>query len=264
MKLNSVDLLQNPFNGEKLTLNQNIGNKILFDKKGNEFNIENEIPNFLRPEDLLGENGKYEKFYNRVGYFAKFFEGLLSNFFDFAQMRKEWLQDIEIKPGDVVLEVSIGSGWNFKNTPKDANLFGLDISKGMLHQCKNNFKKWKIEADLFLGSAEFLPFKDNTFDVVFHIGGINFFNDKERAINEMYRVAKPGTTIIIIDETEKDVKEKYQRIPFVKNLFKDTDVKGKTKPPMDFIPEEALDIELKIIDNESMYQISFVKSKLAE
>lgn len=39
------------------------------------------------------------------------------------------------------------------------------------------------------------------FDVVFHVGGINFFNDKQKAINEMLRVAKPSTKIMIADET---------------------------------------------------------------
>lgn len=261
MRLKTVNILQNPFNGEKLSLTEKDTKQILHDLKGNEFYINDGIPNFLRPEDLCGDNGKYEKFYNRVGYIAGLFEGLMSKFFDFDEMRKEWLQDIEIKPGSKVLEVSIGNGWNLRKFPKDTTFYGLDISKGMLHQCKKNFKSWDINADLFLGSAEYLPFKDGVFDVIFHIGGINFFNDKKRALNEMYRVAKPGTKIIIIDETDKDIKEKYQKIPIIRRLFKDRDVDGKTKPPLEFIPEGASHVELKLIDNESMYQLSFVKDK---
>jgi len=46
-----------------------------------------------------------------------------------------------------------------------------------------------------------LPFADNTFDIVFHNGGINFFNDKALAMNEMLRVAKPGSKLLIADET---------------------------------------------------------------
>lgn len=33
------------------------------------------------------------------------------------------------------------------------------------------------------------------FDTVFHVGGINFFNDRARAISEMIRVARPGTKL---------------------------------------------------------------------
>jgi len=46
-----------------------------------------------------------------------------------------------------------------------------------------------------------LPFADNTFDIVFHNGGINFFNDKALAISEMLRVAKVGNKLLIADET---------------------------------------------------------------
>ena len=55
-------------------------------------------------------------------------------------------------------------------------------------------------ADLFLGFAEQLPFEGDTFDVVFHTGSINVFEDRRRAIEEMVRVAKPGTRIVISDE----------------------------------------------------------------
>jgi len=46
-----------------------------------------------------------------------------------------------------------------------------------------------------------LLFVDGIFDVVFRVGGINFFNDKARAIAEMIRVARPGTKIVIVDES---------------------------------------------------------------
>ena len=49
------------------------------------------------------------------------------------------------------------------------------------------------------------------FDCVFHIGGINFFTDKVRAIKEMIWVARPGTKIVIVDETERSIRENYQR-----------------------------------------------------
>ena len=50
-------------------------------------------------------------------------------------------------------------------------------------------------------TREELPFADNTFDIVFHNGGINFFNDKALTISEMLRVAKAGNKLLIADET---------------------------------------------------------------
>lgn len=65
-------------------------------------------------------------------------------------------------------------------------------------------KGWPVE--LFLGNAEALPYRDNSFESVFHVGGINFFNDKRKAIEEMIRIAKPGARILIADETDKGVR----------------------------------------------------------
>ncbi len=165
-----------------------------------------------------------------------------------------------MEPGYNVLEVSVGTGWNIKCLTKDAQYYGLDISKGMLNKCMINKQKWNLNLELCLGNGEFLPYNDNYFDSVFHIGGINFFNDRERAIKEMIRVAKPGTKIVIIDETEKDIKEQYQKIPFAKKYFKDEDMdKDRLIAPIHLVPKEMKDKEVKIIDKGSMYQLSFVK-----
>jgi len=63
----------------------------------------------------------------------------------------------------------------------------------MLLKCQQNLIRWDIEADLFVGNAEDLPFTNESVDVVFHTGGIKFFNDRAKSIREMIRVAKPGS-----------------------------------------------------------------------
>jgi len=46
-----------------------------------------------------------------------------------------------------------------------------------------------------------------------HIVGWACLNDRAQAIAEMIRVARPGTKIVIVDETEKVVKDVYERVP---------------------------------------------------
>jgi len=107
---------------------------------------------------------------------------------------------------DRVQEVSIGPGINLPylfETPGKIDVYGLDILLGQLHHCQDFCRKRGLEVDLFLGTAEALPFRDNAFEATFHVGGINFFGDKKAAIDEMIRVAKPGTKIAIADENEK-------------------------------------------------------------
>lgn len=70
------------------------------------------------------------------------------------------------------------------------------------------------------------------------IGGINFFDDKQPAINELIRVSKPSTRIVIIDETDKWVKKVYQKMPMVSNYYKGMDDKNmKTLPQNLFLPQ---------------------------
>ena len=88
---------------------------------------------------------------------------------------------LEVKPGDSVLETSVGTGLNFKYLPHGVelaglDLAGLDLSSEMLLNCQANLHRWHMDATLVLANAEDLPFADSSFDVVFHVGGSNFFN----------------------------------------------------------------------------------------
>jgi ubiquinone/menaquinone biosynthesis C-methylase UbiE len=115
----------------------------------------------------------------------------------------------------------------------------------------------RLEVELVFGSAEHLPFRDECFDSVFHVGGINFFNDKSRAIREMIRVAKPGTRIVIADEEEEVVKKNYERNPCTRKYFQ-----GRTatvSAPIDLVPSEMLDIKVDHALDRKLYVLSFTK-----
>lgn len=246
----------------RLNLVESDGQKTLSDSAGCVFKITDEFIDFLpnAEKDLGPLNKKFQKFYDGwasldwiIGGFLKFiFKSRILRF------RKECLADLEIKPGDKVLEVSIGMGDNLPFLEKDAQYFGLDISKKSLLRCRKHLSKIGRQVCLFAGNAESLPFKDDSFDTVFHIGGINFFDDRAKAISEMIRVAKPGTKIIIIDETEQYIEGWYKKVPFVKRLFQTYD-KTRAKAPTDLVPDNMLEINEKIICDNSMYLLSFIK-----
>lgn len=108
--------------------------------------------------------------------------------------------------GGRVVEVSKGSGGNLPylfESAKVGEVYGIDISAAQLTRCRKFVKTRGWPVDLFLGMAEVLPIKPESFDNVFHIGGINFFSEKKKAIDEMIRVARPGCKIVIADESER-------------------------------------------------------------
>ncbi len=87
-----------------------------------------------------------------------------------------------------VLEVGCGTfvwGDFWKEILKAEFIVGLDISYDMLKIAKSKgFKR------LILGSAENLPFKEKSFDVVAFITSLEFVKDKEAALMEALKVAK--------------------------------------------------------------------------
>ena len=84
-----------------------------------------------------------------------------------------------------------------------------------------------------------MPFKAESFDTVFHIGGINFFSGKKSAIDEIIRVARPGTKIVIADESERAAK-------FIARLFRlsrsNQGRKVDTSVPTYLVPETMEEI----------------------
>ncbi|HTR11669.1 MAG TPA: class I SAM-dependent methyltransferase [Roseiarcus sp.] len=98
-----------------------------------------------------------------------------------------------------LLDVAIGDGVYTSWLPEDWSIVGVDISTTQLASCQR--RNLGRDLRLILGQAEDLPFRDRAFDAVLSNGGFNHFNDPEKALREMARVAKPGAPVVIADET---------------------------------------------------------------
>ena len=222
--------------------------------------IEKGIPHFICSDELTGLNRRFARAYDWVSYL---YRPVSTIFFAFVGGEKRGRSEIvdRLEPkGGRVLEVSIGPGVNLPylcGSQDVGEVFGLDISPGQLHRCQNYARRKHWSVDLFLGTAEQLPFKDESFESVFHIGGINFFNDKKRAMEEMIRVAKPGTKIIIVDETEKGAMAYRQTSPGFERMFD-----GKRKAitvPVDLVPPTMKEIQVDFVWRGLFYLLEFRK-----
>jgi ubiquinone/menaquinone biosynthesis C-methylase UbiE/uncharacterized protein YbaR (Trm112 family) len=253
----TVALLQSPYTGSPLHVAVERGREVLVSSSGERFPVRAGIPAFLKPADLSGDNLKYNHLYETIGGFYDDIQRVFCALkgFDRDVYFLSYMRRLEVKPGDSVLETSVGTGLNFKYLPGGVKLAGLDLSPEMLANCQSNLRRWQLDADLFLGNAESLPFADSSFDVVFHVGGINFFNDRAKAIREMIRVAKPGSLLLIADETEKHVKGVYEKQPG--SLFKDR--KAPVTAPVDLLPAEMQEIHLEELREGQFYALTFRK-----
>ena len=143
------------------------------------FLIKNGIARFIDPQELEGLNRRFARSYDWFSHiYALFTRVAFLPFGGERKARKEILDRLDLNSGRI-LEVSIGTGVNLPylfETPGVGEIYGLDISAGQLARCSSFVTKRSWPVDLFLAMAEALPFKAESFDCVFHIGGINFFS----------------------------------------------------------------------------------------
>jgi len=230
---------------------------------GDKYYINSGIPVFLPENQMTGDNLKYARFYDKISRFYRISSVLYCWLKGTSEkkVKKLYLDLLEIKENDRVLEVSIGSADNLKHLPKRAFYSGIDISFGMLTMARLQLRHWRIKAGLYQGEAEHLPFADNSFNVVFHVGGINFFNDKQKALAEMIRVAKPGSKLLVVDETESMVVNTYQKNPFSRKLYQLAD--RDLSVPVHLLPIGMKEIEVRYFYEQKIYCLTFRKPTTA-
>lgn len=248
-------LLINPYTGNEL---RHDGDSLMDAVTEECFPIRNGIPVVLHQDAIVGLNRLYQKRYDWLGYMYDFFLQAAGPFFGAKKLFGEIAEAISVETNDRVLETSVGTGLQIRNLAqhgKEARYFGLDISHGMLRKCQRNARKWGLDLGLVQGNAETIPFASETFDVVFHIGGINFFNNKGDAIREMIRVAKPGARIYVGDETEKLLEDH----PLVYLGIQQKPDGGVYEPPLRFVPESMRNIATQEFWDGKMYLVSFQK-----
>ncbi|MFX0207004.1 MAG: class I SAM-dependent methyltransferase [Candidatus Hodarchaeota archaeon] len=233
-------------------------------KCNHNFNIKKGIPNLVIPEDIQEKDAIFSQQADDYGrYYDKLLKaaGILTFTWDVFN-RKKHVQNLAIKEGDCVLDISTGTGLNLfpirKIIGETGTLVGLDLSLGMLSITRKKILKKKVRnLQLHRANACYLPYKDNTFDGVMHSGGINTFSDKTRAIREMLRVVKTGESIVISDE---GLSPKRRRTRYGKLLIQMNSL-YLSSPPINHIPQK-IPYNLKYIWGETFYLLSLTKPKI--
>jgi len=216
------------------------------------------LPVFAMPGAVDGPNTRYQGLYDRVAPFydvsTRLFAWLKSGADE--TRRRAYLKLLELRPSARFLEVSAGTGANWPYLGSDLQFHGLDLSWGMLTRCRRRARRLQLAAELCQGLAEHLPYQDDYFDCVFHMGGINFFTDPAAALREMIRVAGPGTRLVVVDETEEFAKRHENT--FVARAFYGN--RPRTiQAPVDLLPPEMEEVRLDTLWSGDLYALSFRK-----
>jgi len=157
--------------------------------------------------DLVDKQNYVHRIFSSISKRYDFLNSLLSLTFD-KSWRKFAVSVSGLKPGYRVLDVCTGTGELALAYAKalfyKTCVIGTDFCHEMLTIFKHKLEVKQIENVLIPVEADtlFLPFKDNSFDIVSAAFGIRNVADVQRGIREMTRVVAPGGRVVILEFTQ--------------------------------------------------------------
>jgi len=180
---------------------------------------------------------------------------------EFARVMPEIRNDPHFR----VLDVGTGTGavilgllMYFPDFP--GQLVGTDLSLGMMRVAQRKLAELGAQVPLFHSTVARLPFEDDSFDLLTHVGGINTFSNIPAAIREWVRVLKPGGTLFFADEGLSPAARKSRRgaeIIRSNMLF-------MLNPPLEQLPPQVKKIRLQWVARDSFYVIQCQKLSVEE
>ena len=169
------------------------------------FRVRHGIPDFRLPDCFKTPNKLQKALYDVYAPFYDRLEAILGKMTGFSEpeLREEIASFLELRSDSSVLEICVGTGGNlpYIRARTRGPIAGLDISEEMLKICQekvDHMRLWPV--DLFLGCAEYLPFKPGAFDRVLIGGGISYFGDVRRALSEAARVTADGGLVVVFEQ----------------------------------------------------------------
>jgi ubiquinone/menaquinone biosynthesis C-methylase UbiE len=108
---------------------------------------------------------------------------------------KKLFDFVSVKPGQIVLDIAMGTGLVTipvaKVVEKRGSVIGVDISTGMLAQAKAKIKAEGIQnLELIESDIELTDFNNEQFDIIFCCSGLVFISDIPTLVDKFYRWLK--------------------------------------------------------------------------
>jgi phosphatidylethanolamine/phosphatidyl-N-methylethanolamine N-methyltransferase len=107
---------------------------------------------------------------------------------------------MDIKPGEHVLDVGVGTGLSLEYYPRDCHVTGIDLSAEMLEVAEKRRRKLKLDnVTLLRMDAMDLTFPESTFDHVLAGFFISVVDDPHKVIHAISRVGKPSCPVVFVN-----------------------------------------------------------------
>jgi phosphatidylethanolamine/phosphatidyl-N-methylethanolamine N-methyltransferase len=148
------------------------------------------------------EIGQIKKVYAR---YSRIYDYIFKRWF--YPRQQHVIQSLNIRPGQRVLDVGVGTGFSLTLYPRQARVVGVDLSGDMLREAQKRVAQEQLDhVTLMEMDAGHLAFPDNAFDFVIAAFVMSVVPDPIRVIAEIKRVSKPTGRIVIINHFQSQNK----------------------------------------------------------
>ncbi|MBI5587735.1 MAG: class I SAM-dependent methyltransferase [Deltaproteobacteria bacterium] len=130
--------------------------------------------------------------------YSSVYDALFKRFF--YPRIKHAITYMDIKPGDRILDVGVGTGLSLSVFPRYCSVVGIDLSTEMLRKAKQKIDENRLDNIKVLSmDAMSVGFKDDSFDKVFISHVVSVVPDPYKVMQEVKRVCRKGGQVVIVN-----------------------------------------------------------------
>ncbi len=231
----------------------------LITKHGKRYCLKNGILDLTYPENLEEQDLITRDFYDKR---VEAYDEHLHLTFDTHGVdenteRNEFINRLNIKHGDRVLDIACGTGRDSiliaQRLSQNDELYCQDISPNMIKRCSEKLSNYPVKKNFCLSNAINLPYPDNFFDATYSFGALGEFSDIAAALREMVRVTKKNGKIVVGDES---IPPWLRHTDFSKILIT-TNPQFSAHLPLEHMPVEARNTRIQWVIGGVFYLIDF-------
>jgi ubiquinone/menaquinone biosynthesis C-methylase UbiE len=134
-------------------------------------------------------------------------------------MTLESIKALLIEDHETILEIDHGNAAHVKhiiNKARNVRYTGIDISETMHYEARRLNQEYRDQVDFVWYEGRKLPFADQTFDKIFTVNTVYFWEEPVEYLNEIYRVMKNNGTFVLTFGQ----KDSMEKLPFTQFGFR--------------------------------------------